>query len=110
MSDMPPPPPPPNVEIVAVQPPRDYMALAIVATIVGLCTSYCIGVITGIIAIVMASKSRKAYAMGDVVTGASAASTAKTMIIVTFVIALLGIIVNIILFATGNFYYSFNTG
>lgn len=109
MSDMPPPPPPPNVEVVAVQPPRDYMALAIVATIVGLCTS-CIGLITGIIAIVMASKSRKAYAMGDVVTGAGAANTAKTLIIVTFVIALLGIIVNIILFATGGFNYSFNTG
>lgn len=109
MSDMPPPPPPPNVEIVAVQPPRDYMALAIVATVVGFCTS-CIGLITGIIAIVMASKSRKAYAMGDVVTGASAASTAKTLIIVTFVIAILGLVINLIMLATGNFYYSFNTG
>lgn len=105
MSEMPPPPPMPMQGQPAGGPPQDYTTLAIVAMIIGLCTS-CIGLITGIIAVVQANKAKSLYAAGDVNGSYSAANTAKTLIIITFVIAAIGILANIILLATGNFYYN----
>jgi len=81
-------------------PPKDYTALAII------CTS-CIGLITGIIAIVQANKSKKLAAAGDAAGAAQAASTARILIIVTFAIAAVGLLINIIAITTGNFYYNF---
>lgn len=105
MSEMPPPPPMPMQGQPAGGPPQDYTTLAIVAMIIGLCTS-CIGLITGIIAVVQANKAKSLYAAGDVPGSYSAANTAKILVFVTFGLAALGLLVNLILFASGNFYYN----
>jgi hypothetical protein len=82
-------------------PPKDYGALAIIGTILGACTS-CIGLITGIFAIVQNNKAKSLYAAGDTVGAYSAANTAKILVIVTWVLVVLGILVNVGLFFTGN--------
>ena len=66
-------------------PPKDYTALAIIGTILSACTS-CIGLITGIIAIVQNNKAQKLYAAGDIAGSYSAANTAKILLIVTWVL------------------------
>lgn len=83
-------------------PPKDYTVLAILGTILGACTT-CIGLITGIIAIVQNGKAKKLYAAGDVTGAYSAANTAKILVIVTWVLIVLGVLVNGGLFLTGNF-------
>jgi len=111
VSEMPPPPPPPMpAGQPASKPPQDYMTLSIVATVLGVITCTCIPLITGIIAIVFSNKARQAWAAGDVSGFESASNTARILMIVSFVVIALGIVLNIILLATGNFYYSFNTG
>lgn len=107
MSDIPPPPPMPAAPQPAGSPPKDYMTLSIIATVLGLITCTCIPIITGIIAIVFSNKAKAAYAAGDVVGGESASGTAKIMVIISFVVMAVILLVNIILLATGNFYYNF---
>ncbi len=75
-------------------PPTNWMTNAIIATILGTLFS-CIGLIFGIIAINAASKANNAYAMGDYVTGDSNNSTAKTMTIIAYVLAGIGLLGNI---------------
>ena len=112
MSEMPPPPPPPMPMPgqPASRPPQDYMTLSIVATVLGVITCTCIPLITGIIAIVFSNKARQAWAAGDVNGYQSAVGTAKILMIISFAVIAIGLVINIILLATGNFYYSFNTG
>ncbi len=108
MSEMPPPPPPPSMpagQPASSKPPRDFMTVAIIATIVGLCTS-CIGLVTGIIAIVFSNKARQAWAAGDVNGYESASNTAKILVIVTFALAALGLIINAIAVATGSWTFT----
>jgi hypothetical protein len=83
-------------------PPQDYSVLAIVGTILSVCTS-CIGVITGIIAIVQNNKAKKLYAVGDLPGSYSAANTAKILVIVTWVLIVLGVLLSGGLFITGNY-------
>lgn len=112
MSEMPPPPPPPSMpagQPASSKPPQDYMTLSIVATVLGVITCTCIPLITGIIAIVFSNKARQAWAAGDVNGYQSAVSTAKILMIISFAVIALGIVLNIILLATGNFYYDFST-
>ena len=109
MSDVPPPPPPPPAPPppMPAQPaggagaPKDYFTLALIGTILSACTS-CIGIITGIIAIVQNNKAKSLYAAGDVAGANSAANTAKILVIVTWVLIGLGLLLNIGLFAAGN--------
>jgi hypothetical protein len=81
------------------------MTLSIVAAILGLCLS-CIGIITGVVAIVFSSKARKAVALGDMAEAARAANTAKIFMIISFVLAGLGAIWNIIQVAGGNSFFN----
>jgi len=83
-------------------PPKDYTTLAIVGTILGACTS-CIGLITGIIAIVQNNKAKSLYAAGDVTGAYSAANTAKILVIVTWVLVALGVLVNAGLLFSGGY-------
>lgn len=72
----------------------NWMPWAIGATITGFFFS-CIGAIFGIIAIVQASKANNCYAMGDDLQGDNANSTAKTMTIIGYIMAGLGLIFSI---------------
>lgn len=86
-------------------PHTDWLPWAIVATILGAIFS-CIGLILGIFAISQANKANNAYAMGDNFVGDTANSSAKTLTIITFVIAGIGIITTGALFST-NFITNF---
>lgn len=83
-------------------PPKDYTALAIIGTILSACTS-CIGLITGIIAIVQNNKAKNLYAAGDVAGAYSAANTAKILLIVTWVLVVVGVIFSGGLWISGNY-------
>ncbi len=76
-------------------PPYNWKTLSIVATIVGFLFS-CIGGIVGAFAIAQASKAQNALRYGDTFTAQSAASTCKTLCIVSFVLSGIGLIVNIL--------------
>lgn len=73
------------------QAPTNWMTWAIVGTILGFFFS-CIGAIFGIIGINAASKANAAYAAGDYINGDSNNSTAKTMTIVSLVVAGIGLL------------------
>lgn len=76
-------------------PSVNWKTLSIVATVVGFIFS-CIGGIVGAFAIAQASKAENALKYGDNFTAQSAASTCKTLCIVSFVLSGLGLIVNIL--------------
>lgn len=71
--------------------PKNWLNLAIVSTVCGFLFS-CIGLIFGIIAISKANKANKAFAMGDWQTGEQFNSSAKTMTIIAFVLAAIGLV------------------
>lgn len=77
--------------------PNNSLILAIVGAVLGTCTS-CIGIVTGIIAVVYALQVDSKYAIGDYDGAESAAKTAKTLAIVTLVIDAIAIIAGIIYF------------
>ena len=97
-------PPEPEVSDMSIPagPPKDYTALAIIGTILSACTS-CIGLITGIIAIVQNNKAKSLYAAGDVAGAYSAANTAKILLIVTWVLVAIGLLFSGGLWFTGNY-------
>lgn len=59
--------------------PSNNMALAIVGTILGMCSPCCIGFILGIVAIVMANQVKKKFNDGDVSGAESSAKNAKIL-------------------------------
>jgi hypothetical protein len=116
--DTPPPPPPPPAPAYGAPPaapaygtPQAYgapvadvpnnMGLAIAGLIAGLCCSGIFGLITGILAVVNASSVKNKLAVGDVAGAQDAAKKARTFALVSFALAAVGIVVSIILAATG---------
>lgn len=79
----------------------DWSTLGIIAIVAGFLVS-CIGGIFGIIGYNAATKANRAYAAGDDITGDSANSQAKTMIIIAFVLVGIGLITNIAMFTSGG--------
>lgn len=70
--------------------PNNYLALSIVGTVLGFCS--CIGLITGIIAIVMSSQSTTKYNQGNYSGAVSSAKTAKILGLVSIGLFVLSII------------------
>lgn len=79
------------------------MGLAIAALIAGLCCSGIFGLITGILAVVQASSVKNKAAMGDIAGAQEAAKKARTFALISFALAAVGVVVSIILVATGTF-------
>lgn len=77
-------------------PPANNMSLAIIGTVLGLCSPCCIGLIVGIIGIVQASSVNSKFIAGDYLGAASAAKSAKTMGYIAIGLGVLGLIINII--------------
>lgn len=76
--------------------PNNFLALSIVGTVLGLCN--CIGLITGIIAIVYATQSTKQYQQGNYKKSVSSAKYAKILAWVTigiFVLSMIRVYFNI---------------
>lgn len=77
--------------------PYNYMPLAIVSTVLGLCGSFCcVGLILGIIAIVYASQVNSKYNYGDYAGAEQSAKNAKILGFIALGIDILGIVVSII--------------
>ena len=70
--------------------PNNYLALSIVSTVLGFCS--CIGLITGIVAIVMSAQSGSKYDKGDYEGAVKAAKTAKILSLVTLGLVILSFI------------------
>ena len=79
--------------------PTNWMPWAIVGTIAGFLFS-CIGVIFGIIGIVQANKANSAYAVGNDAAGDASNSSAKTMTIISLILAGIGLIVSVSMYKT----------
>jgi hypothetical protein len=123
-----PPPPPPAVGTPAPMPPAppaygaaqpyaatpgatvpNNMGLAIAALVAGLCCSGIFGLVTGILAVVQASSVKNKVAQGDIAGATEAARKARLFSFISFGLAALGIVVSIILVATGTFTSSVST-
>ncbi len=76
-----------------VEMPKNNMTLAIIATILGLCSFYCSGLILGIIAIVMSSQVKSKFENGDVEGALKSAKTSKLLSLIAIGLFVLGIAV-----------------
>lgn len=99
MSAVPPvvPPTPPATS----QPIPNYLAWSIISTVLGLCLC-CPALITGIVAIVFSSKVNSLLAQGDLDGARRASANAKTWCWVTTALAIVGLLINIVMLATGG--------
>lgn len=80
--------------------PDNYLVMSIIATVLGFCT--CLPLILGIIAIIFSTQVDSKYNMGDYSGAQSASNTAKILSIISLVLAILGIVGNLIYyFAVG---------
>ena len=59
--------------------PKNNMALAITGIILGCCSPYCLGFITGIVAIVMSIQVKKKFEKGDYEGAEKSAKNAKVL-------------------------------
>ena len=79
----------------------NHLAWAIVSTILATCLCCPLGLL-GIVAIVFSSKVNNLLLQGDIDGARRASDTARTWCIVTSVLAVIGLLLNIIAFATGG--------
>ena len=89
--------------------PQNFMVPSIIATIGGFLFCCLLGLPAGIAAIVFGNKVDALWNMGDYQGAQAASEKAKLWMIVAAVRAGLGLIANIILFATGSYDATFNT-
>ena len=80
----------------------NHLAWAIVSTVLGFCLCCVIGAIPGIVAIVKASKVNTLLAQGDMAGAQLASASAKTWCWVTTGLAIFGLLLNIVGYATGG--------
>lgn len=98
MSAVPPITPPP---VATSAPVPNHLVWSIIATIVGFCLC-CPALITGIVAIVFASKVNKLLNQGDIEGARRASASAKTWCWVTTALAIIGLVINVAWFASGG--------
>ncbi len=86
--------------------PNNNMTMSIIGAVLGLCSPCCIGLITGIIAIVLASQVNNKYMAEDFEGARNSASNAKILAIISIVLGIIGLILNAInfMFLGNNFY------
>lgn len=93
--------PPPSYPRPQYIPHTNWLPWAVTATVLGFLCS-CIGMIFGIVGIVQANKANRYYAEGIQMAGDSANSTARTMTIIAFVIAAIGLGYTLVMLSSGN--------
>ena len=85
------------------------VVLTIIGTVLPLIFCCCIGAIPGIVGIVFSTQVNKLAAAGDVAGAQAKANTAKILGWVGIGLGALGLVVNVIMFATGNSSFYFRT-
>ncbi|MFV0305202.1 MAG: CD225/dispanin family protein [Moheibacter sp.] len=79
-------------------PPNNNMTLAIVGTILGLCSPCCLGFFAGIAAIIMSTQVNSKFNTGDYAGAETSAKNARTWAYVAIVLGVLGVIFNAVYF------------
>jgi uncharacterized membrane protein len=82
--------------------PNNNLPLAIVGTVLGLCSPCCIGLIVGIISIVFSTQVDSKYNAGDYYGAESAAKNAKILAFVGIGLGVIGLIYSIVMIAAGG--------
>ncbi|MBB6365417.1 MULTISPECIES: CD225/dispanin family protein [Xanthomonas] len=93
--------PPPAPASGVPGPVPNHLAWAIISTVLGFCLC-CPALITGIVAIVFSSKVNGLLNQGDLEGARRASNTAKTWCWVTTALAIIGLLINIGMLATGG--------
>ena len=93
------PPPTPNAQ--AHGPVPNYLAWAIISTVLATCLCCPLGLV-GIVAIVFAAKVNGLLAQGDFAGAQRASANAKTWCWVATALAIIGLLINIYMFSTGG--------
>ena len=79
----------------------NHLAWAIIATVLATCLCCPLGLV-GIVAIVFSSKVNGLLAQGDLAGAQRASANAKTWCWVATALAIIGLLINIVMFATGG--------
>lgn len=79
----------------------NYLAWSIIATVLATCLCCPLGLV-GIVAIVFASKVNTLLNQGDLAGAQRASANAKTWCWVATALAIIGLLINIVVFATGG--------
>ena len=79
----------------------NHLAWAIIATVLATCLCCPLGLV-GIVAIVFSSKVNGLLAQGDIAGAQRASANAKTWCWVATALAIIGLLINIVMFATGG--------
>jgi hypothetical protein len=79
----------------------NHLAWAIIATVLATCLCCPLGLI-GIVAIVFSAKVNGLLAQGDIAGAQRASANAKTWCWVATALAIIGLLINIVMFATGG--------
>lgn len=93
------PPPPPASAAPGSIP--NHLAWAIIATVLATCLCCPLGLV-GIVAIVFSAKVNGLLAQGDLAGAQRASANAKTWCWVATALAIIGLLINIVMFATGG--------
>ena len=79
----------------------NYLAWSIIATVLATCLCCPLGLV-GIVAIVFANKVNTLLNQGDIAGAQRASTNAKTWCWVATALAIIGLLINIVMFATGG--------
>ncbi|KAF1717056.1 hypothetical protein CSC74_09365 [Pseudoxanthomonas yeongjuensis] len=79
----------------------NHLAWAIIATVLATCLCCPLGLV-GIVAIVFSAKVNGLLAQGDIAGAQRASANAKTWCWVATALAIIGLLINIVMFATGG--------
>ncbi|WP_291093732.1 CD225/dispanin family protein [Empedobacter sp. UBA6745] len=82
--------------------PENNLVLAIISTVLGLCSPCCIGTIVGIIAIVFANQVNTKHNIGDYTGAEQAAKNSKLLAYVAIGLGVIGVIINVVMLITGG--------
>lgn len=82
--------------------PDNYLPLAIIGTVVGMCSPCCIGLILGIVAIVFSTQVDSKYGYKDYIGAEQSSKNTKILSLIAIVLGALGLIYTIVMFLTGG--------
>jgi len=82
--------------------PQNNLVLAIVGTVLGICSPCCIGLIVGIVAIVFATQVNSKFDVGDYIGAEKAAKNSKILSYVAIGLGIIGFILSLVTIITGG--------
>lgn len=82
--------------------PQNNLVLAIVGTVLGICSPCCIGLIVGIVAIVFATQVNSKFDAGDYIGAEKAAKNSKILSYVAIGLGIIGFILSLVTIITGG--------